>query len=77
VKSLCDINLLISGLLSNLLDSAQGDSGLNGRVRQALWQSLKNRRAADLQCKTDKRPFTANAIFDQIEGRWSMLHGQY
>jgi hypothetical protein len=42
-----------------------------------LWHPLKSRRAADLQCKTDKRPFTANAIFDQIEGRWSMLHGQY
>jgi glycosyltransferase involved in cell wall biosynthesis len=41
------------------------------------WQSLKNSRAADLQCKTDKHPFTANAIFDQIERRWSMLHGQY
>jgi glycosyltransferase involved in cell wall biosynthesis len=42
-----------------------------------LWLSLKNRRAADLQCKTDKHPFTANALFDQIEGRQSMLHGQY
>ena len=41
-----------------------------------LWQSLKNRRAADLQCKTDNHPFTANAIFDQIERRWFM-HGQY
>jgi hypothetical protein len=42
-----------------------------------LWQSLKNRRAADLQCKTETRRFTATAIFDQIERRWSMLQGQY
>jgi glycosyltransferase involved in cell wall biosynthesis len=41
-----------------------------------LWQSLKNRRGADLQCKTNKHPFTANAIFDQSERRWFMLHSQ-
>ena len=68
-------NLLTTWTLRKLIMAIPG-STWKKFVKQ-LWQSLKNRRGADLQCKTDKHAFTANAIFDQIERRWSMLHGQY
>jgi glycosyltransferase involved in cell wall biosynthesis len=80
-KALCadPANLLKIGTLKQLIKlqlKAIPGSTWKKFVKQ-LWQSLKNRRAADVQCKTDKRPFTANAIFGQIERRWSTLQGQY